>query len=505
MFPSALIVFRELIEAALIVTILLAATRGVRHRGLWMALGIAGGCAGASVVAALTLEISASFEGAGQEIVTAIILFAAVVLIGWHVVWMNSHGRQMAADMREAGRSIAEGEKHMSMLALVVGLAVLREGSEVVLMLQGFLSSGDSATVWGGALLGFGGGLLTAGLMYLGFLTLPVGRVFTTTNAILVMIAAGMAARGADFLAQAGFLPSLGNNLWDTDFLVPQQSLIGQILAALTGYIASPSGIELAFYTTTIAVIAALLWRSRHVAVVAGIALITLCILPHKANATEVLSPYVTAHEVELEQQGLITHDRNTDNSNAQAFTAALGYSPTARYRTELEGEFEREAGPDQRLQHTSFNWENTYALTEPGEYWLDTALFFENAFARTSPNDLIFGVLGATNVGKIGETFNLLLHKNYGANNTPLGFIYSNQMTYRYRAWLEPGFEIFGDTDGQPRFDNQQLAIGPGIFGKIYTVNGQALKYQLGYLFGATTASPDGAVRWKLEYEFAF
>ena len=127
---------------------------------------------------------------------------------------------------------------------------------------------------------------------------------------------------------------------------------------------------------------------------------------------------------------------------------------------------------------------------------------------SRTSddPSNVIFGFLGGKVIDNtFAERFNLLLHKDYGPNNTPLGFAYSNQFKYMMVHWFEPGFEIFGDTDGQNKFDNQQLAIGPGIFGKIYTFNAQALKYEIGYLFGATSATADGAVRWKFEYEVSF
>lgn len=507
MLATALIVFRELLEAALIVTILMAATRGVPQRGFWISVGIGGGLAGAGVVAALTSVISSLFQGAGQEIVNAAILFAAVLLIGWHVVWMNVHGRQMAAEMRSAGHRVTEGKSHMSALALVIGLAVMREGSEVVLMLQGLWASGAAGTMLSGAGLGIAAGLLVSFLMYIGFVAMPVARIFSLTNFLLVLIASGMAARGANFLTQAGLVPSFGNNVWDTDGILSEQSAVGQILAALIGYISRPSGIEVAFYAATVIIISSLMWQAkRHLGrVLVAVSAMALLLMaaPHQAGAVEVLSPYVSK-EIELEHQGYVSHDRNADNSNGQDYVASVGISPLPWYRVEFEGEFAREPGSDQEVRYDSFNIENTFMLTEPGEYWLDTGLFYEMDFARQGPNDIIFGLLGAKEVGSFRETFNLLAHKDYGPGNEPTGFIYSNQLRYHYKAYLEPGFEIFGDTDHKARFDDQQLAIGPGIFGKIYTFNGQAIKYELGYLFGATTATPDGAVRWKLEYEFA-
>lgn len=506
MFAAALIVFRELIEAALIVTILLAATRGVPRRGRWIGLGVIAGLGGAAIVAALTSSISSLFEGRGQELVNAGILFTAVILIGWHVVWMNIHGRQMASEMRRAGNRVAEGEHHMSALALIVGLAVMREGSEVVLMLQGLMASGAAATMINGAAVGIAAGLLMSGLMYLGFIAMPVARIFALTNVLLIMIASGMAARGVNFLTQAGLISSFGNMLWDTDGIVPEQSLTGQILAALTGYMSRPSGIEVMGYAATALGILVLMHVAKQHArkIFAAAVLILAIAAPQSSQASEVLSPYVE-REVELEQQGVVSHDRNSGNSNLQDYVTSIGVSPLPWYRVEFEGEFVREAGPDHDVRYDSFNIENTFQLTEPGEYWLDTGLFYEMDFARTGPNNIIFGLLGAKEVGPFLETFNLLAHKDYGPGNTKTGFIYSNQLKYHYHQSLEPGFEVFGDTDGKTHLADQQLAIGPGIFGTIPTWNGQAFTYQFAYLFGATHASADGAVRWKLEYEFAF
>ncbi|MDE2029865.1 MAG: FTR1 family protein [Alphaproteobacteria bacterium] len=272
MLATALIVFREVLEAALIVTIIMAATRGVRMRGVWISLGIAGGVAGAATVAAFMSFIANGFNGAGQDIVDAGILFLAVALICWHIVWMNSHGREIAAQMREVGENISEGKKHMSVLAVVVGLAVMREGSEIVLMLQGLWagSGGATATMMLGAALGLLGGVATGTLMYLGLLALPLARVFSLTNGLLMLIAAGMAAHGANFLVQADLVPSLGTQLWNSSSIISDHSALGQVLAALIGYVARPSGIEIAFYLATVASVLLFMRLSRRAACRAG-------------------------------------------------------------------------------------------------------------------------------------------------------------------------------------------------------------------------------------------
>ena len=145
MLATLLIVFREVIEAGLIVGIVLAATKGVTGRSLWVSYGVLGGLAGAAVVAAFAGQLGALFEGAGQELFNAAILLIAVIMLAWHNVWMASHGRALAQEMKEVGAAVSSGQKPLAALAIVCGIAVLREGSEVVLFLYGIFASGGTS------------------------------------------------------------------------------------------------------------------------------------------------------------------------------------------------------------------------------------------------------------------------------------------------------------------------------------------------------------------------
>ena len=109
MLGSALIVFREIFEAALIIGIVLAATRGVPRRTLWVSAGVAGGVLGAGLVAAFAEAIASAAQGFGQELFNAAVLFIAVVMLTWHQVWMSKHGREMARQMSDLGKSVKDG------------------------------------------------------------------------------------------------------------------------------------------------------------------------------------------------------------------------------------------------------------------------------------------------------------------------------------------------------------------------------------------------------------
>jgi high-affinity iron transporter len=262
MLPTAIIVFREVLEAALIVGVVLAASRGVPARGRWVSCGVAGGVLGAIMVAAGAGEISQAVDGIGQELFDAGILFAAVAMLGWHNVWMSRHGREMAAEAKRLGADVRAGDRPLWALAIVVGIAVLREGSEIVLFLYGIVLAGAGggpvAMLIGGA-LGLALGAAAGTAIYLGLVAIPLRYLFTVTSWLVLLLAAGMASQGAAFLMQADLVPALGANLWDTSFLLSENSLAGRVLHTLIGYSAEPAGIQVIFYVATILVIGGLM------------------------------------------------------------------------------------------------------------------------------------------------------------------------------------------------------------------------------------------------------
>lgn len=265
MLAAALIVFREVLEAMLIISVVLAATKGVAQRLMHVLGGVGAGLAGSFLVAFFTGEITAAFEGNGQEYFQALIMFTVTGLLTWHIVWMQSHGRTMIDEMKRVGAQVVAGQKSMMVLAGVVALAVWREGSEVVLFMQGMLSSHDSASILAGFTIGALGGLLVGAALYLGLVKMRVGVMFAATNILLTLIAAGMAARGAGKLIQMGALPPLVDPLWDTSAIVSEDSFIGSFMTALTGYIAQPSAMQLIFYATTVVLIVVMMIVQKKV------------------------------------------------------------------------------------------------------------------------------------------------------------------------------------------------------------------------------------------------
>ena len=271
MIGAFVIAFREVIEAGLIISIVLAATRGIPGRGRWVALGIVGGLAGAALVALFAEKISDAFEGAGQDLLNAAVLIVAVLMLVWHNTWMAAHGRELAGELRAAGEAVRSGQRTAAALALVVGAAILREGAELVLFLYGLVASGTSgAELQLGAALGVGAGIAVSGVSYLGLASIPTRYVFSVTSALIVLLAAGLAAQAAQFLANAGLVTGLGHTVWNTSTLLPEGSLPGRVLHALVGYTDRPTALQVVAYLATILVMLGLMrWSAAGRAQVA--------------------------------------------------------------------------------------------------------------------------------------------------------------------------------------------------------------------------------------------
>ena len=254
MYATAIIVFRETLEAALVISIVMAAARGIETRGRWILTGVLAGLLGALLVASFAEVITGALAGYGQEILNASILFLAVAMLGWHSIWMAGHARALAQSMSAAGRAVAARERPLYALAIVVGAAVLREGSETVLFLMG-AAAGENSSALAMLLAGLAGAALAAVIgagLYAGLLRIPLKYLFSVTNVMIVLLMAGMASQGAGFLVQADILPPLASPAWDTSFLLTETSLPGKVFHALIGYQARPAGIQVLIYLLTL-------------------------------------------------------------------------------------------------------------------------------------------------------------------------------------------------------------------------------------------------------------
>src|ERR1700752_4736312 len=184
MLATLLIVFREMLEAGLIVGIVLAATEGLPRRLLAIGGGIGAGVLGATGVAGFADVIASTAQGVGQELFTAGVLVAAVIMLTFHSAWMSRHGRKMTAELTAMGKAVGSGDKTLLAIAVVLGLAVMPEGSEVVLFLYGIAVSAQEsfAAMLFGGLAGLVLAFVVSYLLYRGLLSIPMRHFFSVTN-----------------------------------------------------------------------------------------------------------------------------------------------------------------------------------------------------------------------------------------------------------------------------------------------------------------------------------
>ena len=166
---------------------------------------------------------------------------------------------------RKVGTEVSEGAKPLAALAIVIGLAVLREGAEVVLFLYGIMAAGTSgSSLLTGGMLGIAAGAAFTGLTYFGLLAVPSRYIFSVTSWLIALLAAGMAAQSVQYLYNAGVINVLGKTVWDTSWLLSEGSLFGQLLHTLIGYTSRPSEVQLVAYLGTLVAMFVLMRVARY-------------------------------------------------------------------------------------------------------------------------------------------------------------------------------------------------------------------------------------------------
>lgn len=260
MLGALIIVFREVFEAGLIVGIVLAATRLVAGSRWWIAGGVLGGVIGSILLATFAGVVSEWADGFGQELFNAGVLAIAVCMLIWHNLWMAHHGRDLAMHLKAAGDAVADGSRPHAALAIVVGVAVLREGAEIALFMYGIiLSGGDTwSSLAIGSLLGLALGGAVSAFTYFGLVRIPTRYLFSVTSGLITFLAASMASQCALFLQRSGKVTLLPDTAWDTSWLLDEGSIPGRLLHTMFGYSQQPSELQVLVYVATLAIVFAL-------------------------------------------------------------------------------------------------------------------------------------------------------------------------------------------------------------------------------------------------------
>lgn len=514
MLASFLVVFREVLEAALIVGIVLAATDGVPRRNTWVLAGLGAGVLGSLLVAGFADAIAAAAQGMGQEFLNAAVLFVAVAVLGWSIVWMRRHGREMSRHAKEVGRGVASGGVAIHMLAVVVGLSVLREGAEAVLFLYGIAAGPDASAplMFAGGMAGVVAGGLAGYLIYRGLVRVAAHHLFGVTSWLLAFVAAGMASQGAAALIAAGVLPPIVNTAWDTSGYLSERNLLGQVLHTLIGYDSHPALIQVLFYAATLGIILVMMRAADrkpvHRAGAVAALIVASLALPGVARAeNKVYSPAVHYGEYAIEARGNAAVDRGDATKEINNQKYELEYGVTSWWMTALVAELNQDHGD--RFRYNATGWENIFQLFEPGEAWIDSAVYFEYEVGdpKGSSDEIETKLLLEKQLGPVVTTMNLIFEKpvtNTEGAGTEWGYAFRTK--YRWKPYLEPGIEAYGDVGpfkGMDPIDEQTHRAGPMIMGMIPLARRINFNYELGWLLGLTDGAPNQSVRWLGELEF--
>lgn len=240
--------------------------------------------------------------------------------------------------------------------------------------------------------------------------------------------------------------------------------------------------------------------------------LLVLLALPAFAGET-VKSPNVEKGLLELEEKGRHQTDSSAAKNDKMELEFNASYGVTERWKTKIEATVDEDRAGDLTYRRTRF--ENVFQLTRTqGGFFADTALYNDVSFSdrSDSSHDVTFGVLARKDIGLTTNTANIFIKKDFGdtaANGT--NFVYRWQTKYNLMKEFQPGFELLGDTKKRDAFRDQTLGIGPAAFGSFGFDElfggdkNQKLGYDLVYTFGATPATADGSLKWKLKYAIQF
>jgi hypothetical protein len=361
-------------------------------------------------------------------------------------------------------------------------------------------------------------GVAAGAAIYFGLIRLSGRHLFAVTSLLILFLTAGMAAQGAKFLVQAGYLPALGGSVWDSSFLIPDGSVLGNVFRVLLGYTARPEGIQVLFYGATIVIIGGLMLvlhskpkTAGQPVVLLGVIVVLASSWSHSAQAEDlkVYSPIVEQNEYALEVRGNVTFDNNPAHKGAVNQITELEVTPTSFWHTALLSEITKE--PPGNLRYEVTGWENIFQLTPQGAYLADLGAYVEYDRGWHQAGDsLEWKLLAAKDVGRFTVTVNPIFETSVsGDESGETEFRYAAQMRWRYRPQLEPAVEVYGTLGTLSHFDrfkDQSHQIGPVMLGVFNVGPLGNLRYEAGYLFGVTRpGSPQGAFKLLLEWERYF
>ncbi len=270
MFNIFIVVWRESLEAFLIVGILLAA---LRKNNAWLQgrkylfAGVGGGVALAVTLAIAIVYAESELQGAALDHFQTVLIFVAAALVAHMCLWMKTHSREIKSNAEKAVQNSQSNNSYWD-VAFIAALAIGREGMETVLFLYSSsleaIENGATAPLIGGAFLGFFSAIATGTLVSKGLQFIKYQHFFRISSTLLLLMAGGFVIQGTNRLIQGGLLPAIMNHTWDTSFILSDTSITGKLVSMLTGYTSSPPLMVVLAYALFWAIYYAMILRHKY-------------------------------------------------------------------------------------------------------------------------------------------------------------------------------------------------------------------------------------------------
>ena len=254
MFKIAIIIFRECLEIALLLGIILASTRHIQNSRIYIITGAMIGTVLASLFAFFVRTVNAAYGTEGDEIFDSCVILLATLIISWTVVWMQGYTQKIKNNLGKLSEKITAKTASKMLLIAIVAATILREGAEIILLVYSVVSTASlSAREYIMSLaIGSVSGFIVGTIIYTGLIKLPEKYIFKVCTILLILIAAGLAAEAAGILTSVGVIEVYRETVWDTSWLVDNNSITGKLLRITIGYDSKPNRMQLIFYFSTI-------------------------------------------------------------------------------------------------------------------------------------------------------------------------------------------------------------------------------------------------------------
>lgn len=253
MFKIAIIIFRECLEIALLLGVILASTSHIKNSRIYVIMGAMTGIVLASIFAFFIRTVTTVYGTYGDEIFDSGVILLTVVIISWTVVWMQGYTQKIKNNLGKLAEKITTNNASKTLLVAIVASTIFREGAEIILLVYGISSASLSASEYViGLVIGSISGFIVGVVIYTGLIKLAGKYIFKVSTILLILIAAGLASEAAGILTSVGVIEMYRETLWDTSWLIDNNSIIGKLLHITVGYDSKPNGMQIIFYLSSI-------------------------------------------------------------------------------------------------------------------------------------------------------------------------------------------------------------------------------------------------------------